>query len=67
VSGTGKKRHMRSRGSWRGGRLLGVASDAAGRDQSGSELAQTPLLGAHGRGTLRVWCDRHGRLPPSRL
>jgi hypothetical protein len=38
--------HVRSRGSWRGGRLLGVASDAAGRDQSGSELAQTPLEGA---------------------
>jgi hypothetical protein len=39
---------MRSRGSWRGERLLRVASDAAGGDQSGSERARAPLEGARG-------------------
>ena len=39
---------MRSRGSWCGGRLLRVANDAAGGDQSGSERARTPLEGARG-------------------
>jgi hypothetical protein len=48
VSSTGKKRRVRSCGSWRGGRLLCVASDAAGGDQSDSELARTPLEGARG-------------------
>jgi hypothetical protein len=48
VSSTGKKRRVRSCGSWRGGRLLRVASDAAGGDQSDSELARTPLEGARG-------------------
>jgi hypothetical protein len=48
VSSTGKKRRTRSRGSWRGERLLRVASDAAGGDQSGSKLARAPLAGARG-------------------
>ena len=39
---------MRSRWSWRGGRLLRVASGAVGGDQSGSELARAPLQGARG-------------------
>ena len=39
---------MRSRGSWRGGRLLPVASDAPGGDQSISERARAPLEGARG-------------------
>jgi hypothetical protein len=48
VSSTRKTRRMLSRWSWRGGRLLCVASDAAGGDQSGSKLAWMPLAGARG-------------------